>query len=487
MPQKNSYFTATDQFCGAGGSSDGASENGIEIKLALNHWKLAIETHNSNFPNTMHDCTDISACDPRRYPSTNMLITSPECTNHSLAKGKKRKYQAQIEMFGKATILPEEERSRATMWDVPRFAEYHNYDLIITENVVDAVYWVMFDSWLSAMHSLGYKHKIVFANSMFFWPTPQSRDRMYVVFWKKGNPAPDLDYRPLAYCEHCKKEVNAVQYWKRHDVQYGKYKQQYVYGCPGCAKEIKPYYYAAFNAIDWSIPGTTISERKRPLAANTIARIEYGLKKYGQKPMVITGRYTSGIDCRVKDATTEVFPTQPGDASHYLFNPFIINLEHTKNFKNVRDSFDVMQTQTTTDTAGIVVPFLIDNYKNGKSRNVNDPLSCMMPVTKQGIVTHESFNHFISYYYGTKQASHVSEPLGACTTVDRAALVNFNTPKIEDCQYRTLKAHEVKSAMAFRKDYIVLGNSKEQVQQLGNAVTPPVMKWLTKQCKESLS
>lgn len=76
MPQKNSYLTVTDQFCGAGGSSQGVrrlserTNGGIEVKLALNHWALAIETHNTNFPDTIHDCTDISAADPRRYPST---------------------------------------------------------------------------------------------------------------------------------------------------------------------------------------------------------------------------------------------------------------------------------------------------------------------------------------------------------------------------------------------------------------------------------
>lgn len=77
--RKPSDITATDQFCGAGGSSQGAEEAGVRLVMALNHWDKAIETHNSNFPHAAHDCTDISACDPRRYPSTNILITSPEC------------------------------------------------------------------------------------------------------------------------------------------------------------------------------------------------------------------------------------------------------------------------------------------------------------------------------------------------------------------------------------------------------------------------
>ena len=63
MPRKNSYITITDQFCGAGGSSQGARQlaeqlgGGLEVKLALNHWKLAIETHQHNFPDALGSCT----------------------------------------------------------------------------------------------------------------------------------------------------------------------------------------------------------------------------------------------------------------------------------------------------------------------------------------------------------------------------------------------------------------------------------------------
>ena len=44
-------LTLTDMFCGAGGSSTGAIMNpGIEVKLALNHWQRAIDTHQHNHP-----------------------------------------------------------------------------------------------------------------------------------------------------------------------------------------------------------------------------------------------------------------------------------------------------------------------------------------------------------------------------------------------------------------------------------------------------
>ncbi|MDP9352694.1 MAG: DNA cytosine methyltransferase, partial [Chloroflexota bacterium] len=277
--RKKSYVTVTDQFCGAGGSSLGAVAAGAELRLGLNHWKLAIETHNSNFPEADHDCTDISACDPRRYPSTDVLITSPECTNHTLAKGKGRARYAS-DLFGKQLIDPAEDRSRAIMWDVPRFAEYHRYELIIVENVVDARSWVLYDSWLHAMHALGYEHRAVYLNSMFAWPTPQSRDRMYVVFWRKGNRAPDLDIRPVAPCERCEKQVEAAQTWKKAHRQWGKYGKQgqYVYTCPECRSVVHPYYYPALTAIDWSLPIQRIGDRARPLGDKTLARIQLGLE-----------------------------------------------------------------------------------------------------------------------------------------------------------------------------------------------------------------
>lgn len=41
---KRSYVTVTDLFCGAGGSSLGVASAGGEVAMAVNHWKLAVET-----------------------------------------------------------------------------------------------------------------------------------------------------------------------------------------------------------------------------------------------------------------------------------------------------------------------------------------------------------------------------------------------------------------------------------------------------------
>jgi len=551
---KHSYIDVTDQFCGAGGSSQGVRNiskkngGGAEVRLALNHWKLAIETHNTNFPETMHDCTDISASDPRRYPSTTILITSPECTNHTLAKGVKR-VKSQMDMFNTGKLDPAADRSRATMWDVPRFAEYHKYELIFVENVVDAREWVMFPAWLESMHLLGYRHKCVYLNSMFCHPTPQSRDRMYIVFWKKGNKEPMLDFMPAARCPKCEIDIKAIQRWKNNQRQFGKYRQQYTYCCPVCGTEVMPYFYAAFNCIDWSDIGTRIGDRKKPLSENTIKRIEYGLKKYGKQslyisnftpgyakplsqefgsittkdhhslvhPFIVNDQQSTGINFRVRGAEESLSTIATAHRMN-LVVPFILKEEHSKVDDMTRSILEPSQTQVVRQSMAMVTPFMVELKKQSTARELTDPASCMTTILYHGMVTpfivkeehagevrsmidplstqttrqsmglisDSSWRSFLTYFYGQAQASAMDDPTGTISTRDRMAIVSHQEPKIEDCYFRMLRPDEIKLAMAFDRQYIVLGSQKDQVKQLGNAVTPPAMEWLVERGIESL-
>jgi DNA (cytosine-5)-methyltransferase 1 len=50
-----------------------------------------------------------------------------------------------------------------------------------------------------------------------------------------------------------------------------------------------------------------------------------------------------------------------------------------------------------------------------------------------------------------------------------------------------LAPKEIQSAMAFPPEYVITGTRREQIKQLGNAVTPPVMKLLVERVIASLS
>lgn len=467
--RKSSALTVTDQFCGAGGSSLGAVAAGAELVLALNHWDLAVETHNTNFPNALHECTDIQACDPRRYPHTDILITSPECTAHSQAKGRKRKQQAQLHLWEIPTIDPAAERSRATMLDVPRFAEYHQYECIIVENVVEAREWILFDEWLLMMQKLGYQWETVYFNSMFAHPTPQSRDRMYVVFWKKGNTAPNLRFTPPAWCAQCSKDVASVQSWKNPLKKSGRYGKQYVYRCPECAGIVTPYYYAAMNAINWQLPIQRISERSKPLKPKTLRRVQLGIDRFASSPVLIELAHGSATSGMVHSAYAP-YPTQTTAQSIGLVSPYL-GLDHLRVARQDR---------------AVAVPYLIDfTGQEPRARSVADPLATVVAGgNHHGVVVSPPVSSsFLVSYYGQDAVRSTLDPLGTLTTLDRHALVtSVQQPTLEDCYFRMLQPAEIGRAMAFPETYVVLGNNRQKTKLYGNAVTPPVMQMILERC-----
>jgi DNA (cytosine-5)-methyltransferase 1 len=55
-------------------------------------------------------------------------------------------------------------------------------------------------------------------------------------------------------------------------------------------------------------------------------------------------------------------------------------------------------------------------------------------------------------------------------------------------RFRMLEPHpELRRAMAFADDYILLGNKTQMTAGLGNAVTPPAASWITARCLATLS
>jgi DNA (cytosine-5)-methyltransferase 1 len=485
-------ITVTDLFCGAGGSSIGAEASGARLVMAANHWRLAIETHNSNFPDADHDCADVSQVNPRRYPRTDVLIASPECTNHSSAKTRK----------ARSTIWdPDadaaEERSRATMWDVPRFAEVHRYAIIIVENVVEVRRWEPFDAWLAAMQALGYEHRALYINSFVAHPTPQSRDRLYVVFWRRGNPAPDLDFRPVAWCPSCLADVEAIQSWKDPTRPFGKYRSQYVYRCPVCAEVATPYAWPAAAAIDWSLPAPRIGDRKRPLAEATLRRIQAGLERYGPAAIVQAAGHTFERPGYYRTwPLWRPLATQTATAQHAL----VVETAYSGrgDARRVRPASEPIGTQTGQQSQALVVPLrtngkavpadlapvptvvagnaghalLIRQYSGGPemTRPVTDPAGTITAIDHHSLVV----PFLTAYHHEGGQLSSVTDPHRTVDTRDRTALVE-PAIDVEDCGFRMLEPHEIGRAMAFPDTYLVLGNKRDRVRQYGNAVTPPVM------------
>ena len=81
-----------DLFCGGGLGARGAVKGGGEPLLAVDAWDLATRTYKANFPGATVVQEKIEDIDPFRYKGRfrpDVLLTSPECTAHSIARGAK--------------------------------------------------------------------------------------------------------------------------------------------------------------------------------------------------------------------------------------------------------------------------------------------------------------------------------------------------------------------------------------------------------------
>jgi DNA (cytosine-5)-methyltransferase 1 len=166
---------ALDLFCGAGGSSWGAREAGVEIVAAFDLWPLAGEAHDTNFPEAEFisgrlEEQDVDAL-AKKYGKIDLILASPECTNHSPAKGNK----------------PRCEQSKDTAFQVVRFAKAFKPRWIVIENVVNMRKWSRYAEFKTALEKLGYKLQEQVLNSAHFG-VAQSRRRLFLTADLKQQP-----------------------------------------------------------------------------------------------------------------------------------------------------------------------------------------------------------------------------------------------------------------------------------------------------------
>ncbi len=155
-------------FCGAGGSSAGARLAGADVRAGIDGWDLAVRTFGDNFKDAdVHHRTLTPGCKPGRefrQCSFDMIIASPECTNHSPAKGS----------------APRCENSRLTSHYVINFAARLKPRWIVLENVVQLRRWNGFDTLLSELRSQKYRIRMENLDASEFG-VPQTRKRLFVL------------------------------------------------------------------------------------------------------------------------------------------------------------------------------------------------------------------------------------------------------------------------------------------------------------------
>lgn len=166
---------AIDLFCGAGGSSWGAKSAGVQIVAGFDMWPTAKSVYKDNFPQAEFYCDRLENIDPyelvKKIGPIDLILASPECTNHSVAKGNK----------------PRCEKSRKTALQVLRFAEAFKPRWIVVENVSSMRNWSRYKKFINDIEALGYHTRIELLNAADFG-VAQSRKRLFILCDRKKKP-----------------------------------------------------------------------------------------------------------------------------------------------------------------------------------------------------------------------------------------------------------------------------------------------------------
>jgi DNA (cytosine-5)-methyltransferase 1 len=515
-------LTLMDMFCGAGGSSTGAIQiPGVKVKVAANHWKLAIETHNTNHPETDHDCADISQVDPRRYPRTDVLWASPECTNHSQAKGIKRgTTQGEFDLFGDRP-LPDEaaERSRATMWDVPgspSTTATRPSSSRTSSTPPDGSSSPHGSSpWSSSATStagLAQLHARP-GDGPARTPVPRPHVRRVLAQGQQapgpGEVDPPAGVLPRVWM------VRAMQVFKRRPSTVGPIPRPVRLPLPErqCRNQIVEPGLPASPPHHRLVAARSAHRRpeQAPRGPKTLARIRAGIERYWS-PLLIeaAGNTYDAADPKHpahgrSDGYYRAWPTgEPVKTVHTTLSKALVVPVEGRDGKTAVTAGEPLRTMTTRSETALA---FIAELRGGGSdhRSISEALAT---VTASG-------NHhgLVTTYYGNGGVQPTDEALATATTVERHAptggtwrntattsddpvptrttrendgLAFGPTLNVDDVLFRMLEPREIKGAMDFPAPYRILGNRREQVRQTGNAVCPPNARDLVGVVAESL-
>lgn len=236
-----------DLFCGAGGWGEGLRTMGVGVDFAVNHDAVAIGTHERNNPGCRHHRGDAWRARPRdvigKGTRLGILFASAACTTHSRARG----------------AAPISKRVHMLGWCIARWMREVSPRVVFIENVPEWRDWgptivgpdgvrrqdpkrkgQEFRRWWRYCERLGYRMEMRVLDAPDYGAACRRR-RLFIIARRDGQPI--------------------------------------VWPEPTHGPRLTPYRTAA-EVIDWSDLGTSIFDRRKPLAPKTLARIAEGIRRY---------------------------------------------------------------------------------------------------------------------------------------------------------------------------------------------------------------
>lgn len=484
-----------DLFAGGGGASLGIFQAlGIHPDFAVNHDGAALAMHMANHPTTVHYQNKITAIDPldvTKGRKVGLLWTSPDCTEHSKAKGCK----------------PIRQNIRDLAWVTVHWAQRVRPRIICVENVEEFQQWgplkngkrdperkgETFREWVRALEKEGYKVEWREIRARIHG-APTIRKRLFIIARCDGRPI----VWPVA--THSKDgEGGLLPFVEAHEF------------------------------IDWNLPIPSIFNRKRPLKPRTLARIAKGVDRFvlkAAKPFLVTLTHHGGD--RVHDLAEPV-PTITGAnrGEMGLVAPFLVPRYGEREGQEPRTypinassptvvpsanghqlcaaflaqhnggttGYSLRKPISTFTARGcqqqIVAAHLEVMRNNAKGRDLREP-SPVICAEGQHLSLVASF---LTSYYKNGVGQPMDAPLRTVTTRDRFGLVTTEvavdvdgeTFFLSDIGMRMLTPRELFSLQGFPPDYIIDPpyqgpkdkkakplNKTAQIRCCGNSVCPAV-------------
>lgn len=501
-----------DLFAGGGGASTGIEQAiARHVDIAVNHDADAIGMHQVNHPQTRHYQADVWEVCPLQVTDgrpVGLLHASPDCTDHSQAKGGQ----------------PREQAIRSLAWVVHRWAGKVRPDVITLENVEQMLIWsnliakrdpatgrvitldVVTDSatgrkswrvaepgervprhrqflvpdrsrlgcqwrrFVAGLRAMGYEVQWrVIRNADL--GAHSTRTRLYMVARRDGLPIvwPELT--------HAKKAHGKRKAWR-----------------------------PAADCIDWSIAGASIFERKRPLAEATLRRIAHGMRKFvleSAEPFIVNTSHGGRLESVHEPVST--IATERGGC-RALVVPTLVQMGYGERDGQSPRALDVGQPLGTITAGGnkfgLASAFMVQangGFNATPARDLREPMSTVTATgSQQQLITLQLGQQdeagalrcaaFLMRYHGSGgQWSDLREPMTTITTRDRLALVTVwikGSPwVIVDITLRMLAPRELYNAQDFPASYIIDRTAAgktltktAQVRMCGNSVSPLPMR-----------
>lgn len=381
-------YLVADLFCGAGGTSTGAERaikalGGDMLLCAVNHWPIAIETHQRNHPTARHYVEDVTVADPERIVPEgrlDLLMASPECRYYSRARGGK----------------PVHDQGRMNPWAVHRWLSALDVRCLLVENVPEFVEWgplrhdgrpdhtktgAYFQAWMQALWKMGYAAEWRMLNAADFGDAT-TRTRFFLQARKDGVL---IRWPEPTHSQNGSPDMVGSQFkWR-----------------------------SAREVIDWTNLGRSLLDdpryKRKPLSEKTRARIARGLHRFGG-PLAPLYVRLLGVEA-----------SNGNDNGHA--DAFVMGKQSNPAIRSVDEPVPTLTTE-----GGLLFvrptakPFVLGQQSGATPRDIAQPLPT---VAADGAIS--LVKPTLIHYYGNGSGLYghpVEEPVPTVTTKQRFGLVD---------------------------------------------------------------